>query len=164
MVSRGTPGTELRRSHLSSSELPSPHGRLSVLAEIGHSPFQNGPLLNGTIPGQADWTRLRPQCRARRPRRGALPLPPSGVLNYIGLSGSPSLGPFLFATRELGVRSAAGAKRQARHHLSSSGRMHPNIGHGLPLSREPTGAGPILRGHLGPLGRSGEIVNLIEIV
>src|SRR6266849_10060457 len=86
MVSRGTPGTELRRSHLSSSELPSPHGRLSVLAEIGHSPFQNGPLLNGTIPGQADWTRLRPQCRARRPRRGALPLPPSGVLNYIGLS------------------------------------------------------------------------------
>ena len=39
----------------------------------------------------------------------------------------------------------------------------PNAGHGLPLGREPTGAGPILR-HLGPRGRSGEIVNLIEIV
>jgi hypothetical protein len=164
MVSRGTPGTELRRSHLSSSELPSPHGRLSVLAEIGHSPFQNGPLLNGTIPGQADWTRLRPQCRARRPRRGALPLPPSGVLNYIGLSGSPSLGPFLFATRELGVRSAAGGngKRGITSHRPAG--CTQTIGHGLPLSREPTGAGPILRGHLGPLGRSGEIVNLIEIV
>jgi hypothetical protein len=66
-----------------------------VLAELGHSQIQNRPLLNGTIPGQADWTRLRPQCRARRPRRGELPLPPSGVLNYIGLSGPPSLGPFL---------------------------------------------------------------------
>jgi len=28
--------------------------RVVVLAEIGHSQIQNRPLLNGTIPGQAD--------------------------------------------------------------------------------------------------------------
>jgi hypothetical protein len=71
--------------------------------KIGHSQIQNRPLLNGTIPGQADWTRLRPQCRARRPRRGAaLPLPPpSGVLNYIGLSGPLPWGRFFCGDYEL---------------------------------------------------------------
>jgi len=38
--------------------------RIWVLAELGHTPFQNRPLLNGTIPRRAGWTRLRPQCRA----------------------------------------------------------------------------------------------------
>jgi hypothetical protein len=49
--------------------------------------FKIKPLLNGTIPGQADWTRLRPQRRAQRgnPDAGHC-LTPSGVLDYIGLS------------------------------------------------------------------------------
>ena len=69
---------------------PSPHlsssGR-SVLAELGHSQIQNKPLLNGTIPGQADWTRLRPQRRAQRGNPDAVHfLPLSGILDYIGLS------------------------------------------------------------------------------
>jgi hypothetical protein len=56
-------------------------------AELGHSQIQNKPLLNGTIPGQADWTRLRPQRRARRGNPDAVHcLTPSGILDYIGLS------------------------------------------------------------------------------
>ena len=55
--------------------------------KLGHSQIQNKPLLNGTIPGQADWTRLRPQRRARRGNPDAVHcLTPSGVLDYIGLS------------------------------------------------------------------------------
>jgi hypothetical protein len=48
---------------------------MRVLAELGHSQIQNKPLLNGTIPGQIDLTRLRPQRRTRRgnPDAGALP-------------------------------------------------------------------------------------------
>ena len=69
---------------------PAPHlssSGSSVLAELGHSKIQNKPLLNGTIPGQADWTRLRPQRRARRGNPDAVHcLPPSGILDYIGLS------------------------------------------------------------------------------
>ena len=61
--------------------------KLRVLAELGHSQIQNKPLLNGTIPGQADWTRLRPQRRARRGNPDAVHcLTPSGILDYIGLS------------------------------------------------------------------------------
>ena len=69
---------------------PAPHlssSGSSVLAELGHSKIQNKPLLNGTIPGQADWTRLRPQRRARRGNPDAVHcLTPSGILDYIGLS------------------------------------------------------------------------------
>ena len=51
------------------------------------SQIQNKPLLNGTIPGQADWTRLRPQRWARRGNPDAVHCPtPSGILDYIGLS------------------------------------------------------------------------------
>src|SRR6266852_2533300 len=42
-------------------------GRIRPLADSKQA------TVNGTIPRQAGWTRLRPQCQARRPRRGALP-------------------------------------------------------------------------------------------
>jgi hypothetical protein len=74
------------------------------MAEIGHLLIQNKATVNGTIPRQTGWTRLRPQCRAQRSRRGALPLPPSGVLNYDGLS-SPSWGRFFWAEKTRRYRS-----------------------------------------------------------
>ena len=70
-------------------------------------------------------------------------------------------------TRLVRAFDARMADNQTISQLEAEGYpwMHPNVGHCLPLGREPTGAGPILRGHLGSsLGRSGEIVNLIEIV
>jgi hypothetical protein len=51
-----------------------------LLAELGHPQIQNKPLLNGTIPGRADWTCLRPQRRARRGNPDAVHcLTPSGI-------------------------------------------------------------------------------------
>jgi hypothetical protein len=64
-------------------------------AEIGHSQIQNRATVERNYSGAGRLDSSAPvMSGAETPTRCTAPATTAGVLNYIGLSGSPSLGPF----------------------------------------------------------------------